>query len=132
MCRLLLGMVVLVGLVGVASPGQPEKEKPLPISREALLGKWEGKSGTTTVRLDFGPKGVGGEVEERFGNRGQGTGFKDTYEIDPKANTVRIGSLGEGRLVKGGGLSLTLSRPQLNLPRGAVITLSRPMPRDGK
>jgi hypothetical protein len=84
------------------------------------------------VQLGFAAKGVGGEVEKRLASGGRGIGFKDDYEINPKANTVRIGSLGEGRLVKGGGLSLTLSRPHLNLPRGAVITLSRPMPRDGK
>ena len=129
MRRLLLGIVVLVGMA-VPAPGQPAKEKALPISREALLGKWEGKSGMTVVRLDFAAKGVGGEVEERLGNGGRGIGFKGDYEIDPKANAVRIDSLGEGRLVKGGGLRVTLDRPQLNLPRGAVITLSRPMRRD--
>jgi hypothetical protein len=123
-------VVILIGLSGAPSPGQQEKEKPLPISKETLLGKWEGKSGNTTVRLNFAAKGVGGEVEERLGNGERGIGFKDDYDIDPKANAVKIGSFGEGRLVKGGGLRVTLSGPQLSLPRGAVITLSRPMRRD--
>jgi hypothetical protein len=130
MRRLLPGLaVILLGIAGAPLPAQQE-EKPLPISREALLGKWEGKSGKTTVRLNFTAKGVGGEVEERLANGGRGIGFKDDYDIDPKANGVRIGSLGEGRLVQGGGLRLTLGSPQLNLPRGTVITLSRPMRRD--
>jgi hypothetical protein len=41
---------LLLGLATIPSRGQQEdKKKPLPITKEALLGAWEGKSGTSTL-----------------------------------------------------------------------------------
>jgi hypothetical protein len=48
---------LLLCLTTIPSRGQREnKEKPSPIRKEALLGKWEGKSGTTTLKVVFGEK----------------------------------------------------------------------------
>ena len=113
-------------------PGLATKEKPLPISKEALLGTWEGRSGMVTVEVEF-LKAVA-VIKVRKGD-GKGPASRTTlvgeYSIDRKTNVFRIPDFGGGHLVKGGALQFNFTaRLLLFLPRGAIITLSRPMRRD--
>jgi hypothetical protein len=130
--RILALAVLALAVLAMPAAGQQTtekiKEKALPITREALLGKWEAKLGKTTVRIRFEKQNVQIEAEERQVGGGSGMGSSSPYQIDAKANVVRLG-LGEGRLIKGGALRVTLTNPILSLPRGTILILSRVMER---
>jgi hypothetical protein len=131
--RILALAVLALAFLAMPAAGQQTtekiKEKALPITREALLGKWEAKLGKTTVRIRFEKQNVQIEAEERQVGGGSGMGSSSPYQIDAKANVVRLG-LGEGRLIKGGAaLRVTLTNPIFSLPRGTILILSRVMER---
>jgi hypothetical protein len=113
---------LLLGLATIASRGQQEaKEKPPPLTKEALLGEWEGQSGDTTITARFEEKWS--EVKVKEGS-GVAVSLLADYSIDGKSDVVKVGKLGEGRLVEGGKLRLTLKDAVLSLPKGAAVTLS--------
>jgi hypothetical protein len=124
---------LLLGLATIPSRGQQEvKEKPLPITKEALLGRWEGRVGDKTAWIEFGAKRAKAVVAEFQGNEGLGAALDMDYEIDHQARVVQLVGFGEGRLVKGGRLRVVLSHGRLHLPKGTVLTLSRPTKGTGK
>jgi hypothetical protein len=113
---------LLLGLATVPSRGQQgDKEEPLPITKEALLGEWQGKSGNTTLRVDFGEK----EAKVRQEDRDQGIGkdFSTPYKIGD--NVVRLGPFAEGRLLQGPKLRVTFLLTQGSLTQGTSVLLSR-------
>jgi hypothetical protein len=113
---------LLLGLVTIPSRGQQEdKEKPLPITKEALLGEWEGKSGNTTLMVDFGEKEAKVKQEDRV--QGIGKNFSTPYKID--GNVVKLGSFAEGRLVQEAKLKVTFLTTQGSLTQGASVILGR-------
>ena len=112
----------LLGLATAPSRGQQEdKEKPLPITKEALLGEWKGKSGNTTLMVDFGENKAKVSMEDR--DRGIGKDFSTPYKIGD--NVVRLGSFAEGRLLQGSKLRVTFLLTQGSLTQGTSVTLSR-------
>jgi hypothetical protein len=118
---------LVLGLAVLPSAGQ---EKPPPISRQALLGRWEGRSGTITVTVTFEPKAAAvrtGEPPDKDGPAGglPLTDFAARYTVCRRCNEVRIRGLGRGHLAEGGRLVLTLGAPQGRLPKGAVLALTR-------
>jgi hypothetical protein len=115
---------LVLGVAVLPSAGQ---EKPPPISRQALLGRWEGRSGTITVTVTFEPR----TAAVRMGGPPDSDG-PARYKVCRKCNEVRIRGLGRGQLVDGDRLRITLSRDRLSLPKGTAITLSRLMAGDGK
>jgi hypothetical protein len=113
---------LLLGLATVPSRGQQgDKEEPLPITKEALLGEWQGKSGNTTLRVDFGEKEAKVRQEDR--DRGIGKDFSTPYKIGD--NVVRLGSFAEGRLLQGPKLRVTFLLTQGSLTQGTSVLLSR-------
>jgi hypothetical protein len=113
---------LLLGMATIPSRGQQEdKEKPLRITKEALLGEWEGKSGNTTWMVDFGKK----EAKVRQQDRAQGIGkdFSTPYKIG--GNVVRLGSFAEGRLLLGPKLRVTFLLTQGSLRQGTTVILRR-------
>jgi hypothetical protein len=124
----------MVGIAGVRAPGRQEttdKETRLPITKEALLGKREGRVGKSLVSVRFNKERVTLTVEEdRGGTRLIGDVVETGYEIDGTANRARLGSVAEAWLVKGGALKLRMKDALHRIPKGTVITLSRPMRRD--
>jgi hypothetical protein len=113
---------LLLGLATVPSRGQQEdKEKPLPIMKEALLGEWVGKSGNTTLRVDFGEREAKVSQEDR--DQGIGKGFSAPYKIGD--NVVRLGSFAEGRLLQRSNLRVTFLLTQGSLRQGASVILRR-------
>jgi hypothetical protein len=124
--RGVLTTAVLTGLLldlgAVPSRGQQRhKEKPLPITKEALLGEWEGKSGNTTLRVNFGEK----EAKVRQEDRGQGIAkdFSTPYKIGD--NVVKLGLFAEGRLLQESDLRVTFLTGQGSLSQGTSVILRR-------
>src|SRR5262249_45835665 len=94
---------LLLGLATISSSGQQEgKEKPLPITKKALLGEWKGKSGNTSLEIDFGEKEANVKQEDRAG---AGKKFSTPYKIGD--NVVKLGSFAEGRLLQESKLKVT-------------------------
>jgi hypothetical protein len=122
----ILTNAVLTGLLlcfaTIPSRGQQQdKEKPPPITRKALLGKWEGKSGTTTLKVDFGEKEARVWQEDRAS--GIGKDWSTPYKIGD--GVVRLGSFAEGRLRQGFKLRVTFLTGQGPLRQGATVILRR-------
>jgi hypothetical protein len=112
----------LLGLATIPSRGQQgDKEKPLPITKEALLGAWEGKSGNTTLTVDFGEKEAKVTQEDR--DQGIGKDFSTTYKIGD--NVVKLGTFAEGRLLQGSKLRVTFLLTQGSLTQGTSVILHR-------
>jgi hypothetical protein len=113
---------LLRGLAMIASRGQQDdNEEPPPITKEALLGEWEGQSGDMTITARFEEKWSEVRVEE---GPGVAVSLLSDYSIDTKAGVVQVGELGDGRLLEGGKLRLTLKDAVLALPKGASVALS--------
>ena len=117
----LSGLLLCLAPIPSSRGQQEDKEKPLPITKEALLGKWEGMSGDTTLLVDFGEK----EAKVRQEDRAQGIGkdFSTPYKIGD--NVVRLGSFAEGQLQQGSTLRVTFLLTQGSLTQGASVTLRR-------
>jgi hypothetical protein len=114
--------VLLIGPAAIPSRGQQgDKEKSLPITKQALLGEWKGKSGDTTLLIDFGEKEARLKQEDR--DKGIGKDFSTPYKID--GNVVMLGSFAEGRLLPGPELRVTFLTGQGSLRQGAIVTLRR-------
>src|SRR5262249_25782218 len=105
---------LLLGLATLPCRGQQEdKEKPLPITKEALVGQWAGKSGDTTLMVDFGEK----EVKVRQdSDQGIGKDFSTPYKIGD--NVVKLGLFAEGRLLQGSKLRVTFLLTQGSITQG--------------
>jgi hypothetical protein len=119
-----------LGLAILPSAGQEEAGASLHISRQALVGRWEGRSGTITVTVTVEPKTVAVRMGEPPNNDGPAGGlpltdFAARYTVCRRCNEVRIRGLGRGHLAEGGRLVLTLGAPRGRLPKGAVLTLTR-------
>ena len=113
---------LLLGLATAPSKGQQkDKEKSLPITKEALLGEWRGKSGNTTLMVDFGENKAKVSMEDR--DRGIGKDFSTPYKID--GNMVRLGAFAEGRLVQDTKLKVTFLTTQGSLTQGASVIIGR-------
>src|SRR5262249_44671978 len=113
---------LMLGLATIPSGGQQEdKEKPLPISKEALLGEWEGKSGNTTLKVEFGKEKARVWQEDR--DQGVRKDSSTPYKIGD--NVVRLGSFAEGRLLQGPKLRVTFLLTQGSLTQGASVILRR-------
>src|SRR5262245_28908039 len=109
---------LLLGLATIPSRGQQEdKEKLLPITKEALLGEWEGKSGKTTLRVDFGEKEA--KVRQEDGAPGIVKDLSTPYKIGD--NVVKLGSFAEGRLLQGPELKVTFLLTQGSLTQGTSV-----------
>jgi hypothetical protein len=123
-----LTALAVAGLLAVSQADNDHKEKLLPVTPQALAGRWELRSGDNVVTVEFLPKSVFVEAWQR-GLRGQKRlAHEGDYEIDAKARSVRIHAIGVGRLVNGGELRLSFRLGFLWLPKGAVITLDKRMP----
>ena len=129
-----LGGLVLGG-TGQLLPGQQaagDKERPLPITKSALLGYWEGRSGHTTLRVGFESQRAVVITEDAKDESGFGEGFATAYKICRRRNVVRLVRFGEVRWDPDGELRLTLKTAQGALARGTVITLTRRRPQESK
>jgi hypothetical protein len=104
----------------------------VPITRNALLGYWEGRSGHTTLRVGFERQRAVVITEDAKGESGFGEGFATTYKICRRRDVVRLVRFGEVRWDPDGGLRLTLRTAQGALSRGTVITLTRRRPQESK
>jgi len=114
----LAGLLLL--LATIFSEGQ-ENEKPLPITQQALLGKWDGKSGMSTLKVDFGEKEAKICQEDR--DQGIGKDFSIPYKIGDEV--VRLGSFAEGQLVQGSKLRVRFLTTQGSLRQGTSVILRR-------
>ena len=113
---------LLMGLATVPSRGQQEdKQQPSPITKKVLLGKWEGKSGTTTLKVEFGEKEA--RVWQEDSVKGIGKDSSIPYKIGD--DVVKLGAFAEGRLVQGSKLKVTFLLTQGSIRQGAAVTLSR-------
>ena len=111
------------GLVTIPCWGQQDdKKKLLPITKEALLGTWEGKSGDKTLKVDFAKETVRVWQEDRA--PGIGKDWSTAYKIGGD-NVVRLGSFAVGRLLEESQLKVTFLLTQGSLTQGTSIILRR-------
>jgi hypothetical protein len=120
----LLVVVSALPPLGPAERVRPTTRTPV-VTKTLLQGRWVARVGTTKVDVYFLDTLFGLNVEEttRNGIREVKNGA-DTYEIDRKANQVRLTGVGQARLVRGR-LWLTLRVAVPSLPKGTVLTLTR-------
>jgi hypothetical protein len=133
--RSMLTAVLVTGLASgltLPSAAHQDKEKPVPISKQALLGWWEVRSGGMTLRVSFEHRRAVVITYDARDETKFGRGYAADYQVDRKADVVRITFLGEGQLVEGDRLRLTLGAAQGRLAKGAVLTLTRLKGRDAK
>jgi hypothetical protein len=121
-----LTAVVMTGLILCLTPtpstGQQEdKNKPLPISKESLLGAWQGKSGNTILTVEFGEK----EATMKQEDRDQGVAMEFTIPYKVGDNVVMLSFFAEGRLMQGAKLQVTFVNRQGSLAQGTSVVLSR-------
>jgi hypothetical protein len=121
--------VVLALAIGSRGRAQQDKEKAIPITKEGIAGQWKGKTDDgQEVSLRFGPGFDKKEsVTLSIATKSSATGFRGGYEIDAKANVVRLGTLGEARLLEADRLQLTLNPDEKSkiAPKGLKIILNR-------
>jgi hypothetical protein len=116
----LTGLLLALGTIPCRGQ-QDDKEKPLPITREALLGEWQGKSGKTTLVIHFGDK------EARVGQDDRGEGIRKDFSTPYKIgdDVVKLGLFAEGRLLQGSNLKVTFLLTQGSLTQGTSVMLRR-------
>jgi hypothetical protein len=117
------GTLVLVLAVALPPVG-PRDAGPVPVSAEALAGRWQGQSGRTRLAVWFTGDFAVVTVVEPAGQRKQWKKFLMPCRIGPARRAVRAGPVGEARLLRAG-LRLTLVRAELSLPARAALTLVR-------
>src|SRR5262252_1520286 len=115
----LTGLLLCLAPIPSSRGQQEDKEKPLPITKKALMGEWEGKTGSTTLKVEFGEKEARVWQEDRV--VGIGKDWSTPYKIGE--DVVKLGSFEEGRLLQGSKLKVTFLTGQGPLRQGTTVIL---------